>query len=112
MKNLGKTLPMLAVLLGLGIFLAQGMANKAKINDEDGQAWGVIDPLGDLTDPANYEPYPGTVENLAADCPGEELICGIIAPSDEVNQNRPDISDELKIEIEKGRPTDFVFYHN
>lgn len=93
MKTFKKGLPLLAVVLGLGIFLANATVNKFLVNDEDEDVffWILNDP-DEPTLAESYEFYDGSLED---DCEGLVEICGIKAPKQD-DKDLPKISSELE----------------
>ncbi len=105
MKQLKLVAPLLAAILGLGVYVghANEMSKEAARATE--QSWEVINPNGDLTDPNNYQPYSGDIATL---CPSDEVLCGIKAENN--GAGKPQMTPQLESEIESGQPTSHVFY--
>lgn len=91
MKSFKIKLPMLAVIMGL-IALIGTAAVDADKSVQQTQQWVISSSTLDPLDPESYEPYdePGGLEELCEQVSG---ICGIIAPADPSDTEKPDLRD-------------------
>ncbi|MDR3008225.1 MAG: hypothetical protein LBV59_09850 [Sphingobacterium sp.] len=105
MKKVKLFVPILGAILGLGVYVGHANEISKKATSTTEQSWEVINPSGDLTNPNNYQPYSGDIATL---CPSDEVLCGIKAEND--GTGKPQMTNELKSEINSGTPTSHVFY--
>lgn len=106
MKKLIKLVPMMALLLGLGVYTVN--AKMKAVEAEKAQTehdWVLKNHDDDPTDASNYERYNGDISQA---CGGDSEVCGIKAPEDGTT-DMPKISLELLEEINSGSETARVF---
>lgn len=104
-KKITGTILLAAMLSGGGLAAAKVSHNKAVKALQTEQDWVLNNATADPTVASNYSPY--TSGDIANACGGDENVCGIKAPANAMNQ--PQISNELRAEIEAGEQTQHVF---
>ena len=95
MNKLFKTMPLIAILLGAGIFTVNAAFDAGQVLVD--QEW-VPNPSGDPTNPNDYTAAPsGTI----SDCSNTNgSVCAIVAPEDSANPGKPLFSQELQDALE------------
>jgi hypothetical protein len=92
MNRLIKALPLMAVILGLTVFLGNAASKAIAKNTATDQEW--MFNGGDRANPEDYIPAPGSSEN----CQGDLEVCIVSAPADSEDSNKPDFSQVLDLE--------------
>lgn len=91
----------MALLLGLGVYTVNAKMKAGTPQTEEN--WTLTDPAN----PTLPQSYTHTNDDVSTVCQGADELCGIKAPD---NGGQPLIDDDLRAEIESGRPTANVFY--
>ena len=99
MNKLIKTMPLMAILLGAGIFTVNAALDASQVQTD--QEW-TLDPNGDQSNPEDYTLAPtGSISDCAN---ADATVCAVVAPEDPSNAGRPLFSQEIQDELDSPTP--------
>ncbi|RZF61473.1 hypothetical protein [Sphingobacterium corticibacterium] len=115
MKKLIKLVPMMALLLGLGVYTVNAKMKALEAeNALTDQQW-IYSPPGSADDPTNQDYYQHySMGDLQEECEDGLEVCGVSAPSTNPSNpaaGKPDLTG-LETDLEEGNPNANIFRGN